>query len=413
MASGVLVGDITGSGGASGQVALHRRDVYDTVVGVLLVLFLVFFFVGSRFRTLGLPGRMEDIIYILLLPFGYRYLPQKKNLLFWLIAAYFGMSVFPYIAEYYDGGFSFSIYPIIAFKELQYFYIAFLICQNRAWWVLATVDAMTTITIANGIRLILQGSIDYYGIGSVGTYQAPSLAGALYLFSTIWLHIRSKLLPNRPLQWMALGVAMLGAVCVVATVSRASIGALTIYLIVYMLLTLNVLGLAGFITAVGVAPKVIQAGALMFGTGYGLVAARILRRATVVGLAAGATRTQKWSFYLNLMELPDWVVGKGKGYPNAMDGDFGLGVDSQYVRTIVENGLVGMALIAAIFLTMLFTIQKRGGEYAHAWAVVMAMLLLAVPVEALQVSKSGTFFWLIMFYLYFCQRRAPVARPAS
>jgi len=78
----------------------------------------------------------------------------------------------------------------------------------------------------------------------------------------------------------------------------------------------------------------------------------------------------------------------------------------------MERGVVGLLIIAMIFLTMLATIKRRGGEYQHAWAVVMAMLIMSVPMEALQVSKSGGFFWLIMFYLLFCQRRA-VRMPAT
>src|SRR5439155_18705920 len=97
---------------------------------------------------------------------------------------------------------------------------------------------------------------------------------------------------------------------------------------------------------------------------------------------------------------------RGVGYPNSIGGGFGLGVDNQYVRVIMERGILGLIIIAAILLTMLTTIKRRGGEYQHAWAVVMAMLVMSVPMEALQVSKSGGFFWLIMFYLLLCQRRA-------
>jgi hypothetical protein len=62
-----------------------------------------------------------------------------------------------------------------------------------------------------------------------------------------------------------------------------------------------------------------------------------------------------------------------------------------------------------IFLMMLREIHRRGGEFQHAWAVMMAMLVMSFPLEALQVSKSGGFFWLIMFYLYMCQRKQPPA----
>ena len=141
-------------------------------------------------------------------------------------------------------------------KELQYFYIAYLVCQNRSWWLLATIDALAVIIIGNGIRLLLAGKIAYYGIGTFGT-DSPSLSGALYFFSTIWLHIRSKLIRSRPLRWTTLFVVALGFVCVIATVSRTSIAATIVYLVTYLILT-SIVSLPAFMVAAGITPKLIQ-----------------------------------------------------------------------------------------------------------------------------------------------------------
>ena len=409
MASGVLAGDFGGSGSA--PVALHRRDLYDTVVNVLLVIFLYFFFVGERIESLRIPIRIEDFVFILLVPLGYRYLARPRTKLFYWIAAYFALNFIPYFAAVAAGQYDLSIYPIIMVKEAQYFYVAYLICQSRAWWVLSTVDVLALIIIGNGIRAIATGDIDYYGIGTLGNYLAPSIAGALYLFSTIWLHVRSKLLPLRSLRLAAMVVVTLGAICTVATVSRSSIAALIVYVGTYLLLG-NVLVLPVFLVGLGVTPTIIQALALSVGAGYALIATRVMGRAAAIGAAAGY-RTEKWQYYLNGFQPADWVFGRGKGYPNALDSTFGLGVDSQYVRLIVEEGVVGLAIVAVILLYMLNLIRKQRGEYAHAWAVVMAMMVMSVPLEAMQISKSGGFFWLIMFYLLMCQRRPQKARAVA
>ena len=105
----------------------------------------------------------------------------------------------------------------------------------------------------------------------------------------------------------------------------------------------------------------------------------------------------------------DFIFGRGTGYPNSLGGGYGLGVDSQYVRLAMERGIAGFVIVAAILLTMLVEIKRRGGEYQHAWAIVISMMVLSIPLEALQVSKSGGFFWLVMFYLLMCQRRRPPA----
>lgn len=416
MTTGVLSGDMsggfeTGGGSGTGAITLHRPDLYDRIVGALLVLFLTFFFLGAFFRSFGIPNRMEDVVYVMLVPFAYRYLPQKKNILYWLIVAYFALSLFPYLAGMIADDYMHGVYPIVAIKEMQYFYIAFLICQNRSWWVLGFVDFMCVVLVLNGVRLIATGAVDYYGIGTLATFQSPSMAGALYLFGTVWLHIRSKLIPWRIGRLAAMLLVLVGGVCVVATVSRSSIGALAVYAVAYMVLSMSVLGLGGFFGAVGLAPKVVQGIALAAtaagAVGIAEIAGRLVRRWSVAGLASGAERTNKWGYYLDMLELPEWIIGRGKGFPNALDGTFGMGVDSQYVRTVLEQGIIGIILLAAILLRMLYTIHQRNGEWQHAFALVAAMLVLSLPMEAFQVAKSGGFFWLIMFYLYFCQRRVP------
>jgi hypothetical protein len=414
MSTGVLTGPVPGDFGEGAPprtVPVHRPDLYDRLVGALLVLFLTFFFLGAFLRSFGIPNRMEDVVFVLLVPFAYRYLPQRKNILFWLIVGYFSLSFLPYLAGFIARDYMYGVYPIVAIKEMQYFYIAFLICQNRSKWVLGYVDAMCIVLVLNGVRLIATGSIDYYGIGTLATFQSPSMAGALYLFGTIWLHIRSRLLPWFPLRLAAMAVVLVGGVCVVATVSRSSIGALGVYAIVYMVFSLNAFGLTGLFAAAGFAPKVVQTIAFLASAagavGIAEIAGRLVRRWSVAGLSSGAERTGKWGYYLDMLELPEWVIGRGKGFPNALDGTFGMGVDSQYVRTVLEMGVLGLVLTAAILLRMLYTIQVRRGEWQHAFALVAAMLVLSLPMEAFQVAKSGGFFWLLMFYLYFCQRRVP------
>ncbi|HEY8176681.1 MAG TPA: hypothetical protein VIF32_13360 [Gemmatimonadaceae bacterium] len=385
----------------------HRADIYDLVVGVLLVIFLLFFFVGAKFQALGLPARIEDFIFLLLLPLGYRYVLRRKTPLFFWIAAYFGVNLIPYVAALVAGEYSLGLYPVILLKELQYFYIAFLICENRLWWVLGAVDGLALFIIFYGLRELLAGRISYYGIGTIGT-DSPSLSGALYLFSTIWLHIRIKLLPTRVLRAVGLIAVFLGMACVVATISRSSIVALVVYITVYLLLA-RIIVFPAFLAALGLTPWLIQVIALSISVGLGIIAQQVVRRASVEQLATGTERTLKWIQYLQTLEPVDFIFGRGTGYPNSLGGGYGLGVDSQYVRLAMERGIAGFVIVAAMLLTILVEIKRRGGEYQHAWAIVISMLVLSIPLEALQVSKSGGFFWLVMFYLLMCQRRRPPA----
>ncbi len=389
---------------------LHRTDLYDAAMTVLLMIFLFFFFVGEKIESLPLPVRIEDFIFILLIPLGYRYVARRKTKLFYWIVAYFVVNLIPYGAALLAGEYTLSFYPVIMVKEMQYFYVAYLIVENRSRWTLGTLDFLSLLIIGNGVRAIYQGEIDYYGIGTFGSTRSPSLVGALYLFSTIWVHVRAKLLGSRERRWLGQMVVVAGFTCVLATISRSSIAAMGVYIFTYVVLT-NLKLLPVFFAGLGLSTKAVQIAAL-FGSGIGVLAAKIIMRAGLVGSAA-AERSNKWDYYLSAFQPLDYFFGMGKGYPNALESRLGLGVDSQYIRLIMENGLIGAIILVGILGTMLTHIYRRGGEWVHAWAIVFAMMVLSVPLEALQVSKSGGYFWLLMFYLYSCQRKTPPGAHAA
>lgn len=384
-----------------------RRDFQDQTVSIILMVFLLFFFLGSKFE-LGIPLRIEDLLFLMLLPLGYRYAAREKSPLFFWIVAYFAVNLVPYFVAAVTG-YDLGIYPIIIMKEIEYFYIAYLICVNRSRWVLGLIDLLAVALILNGVRAIVQGEVTYYGIGTFGNYDSPSISGALFLFSTVWLHIRSKLLPTRRLQWAAWPLLLAGSGCVVATVSRSGIGAIVVYWIAYAVIA-HLRTIPLLIGFGAVVPAIAQKIAGSFGIDLWVIGA-VARRLGAAGSAA-VERTTKWQGYLAHLEPYDYVFGRGKGFPNALNNYMGMGVDSQYVRIILENGIVGFLILAAILLTMLREMYLRRGEYEHGWAVVAAMMVLSVPLEALQVSKPGGFFWLILFYLLMCQRKPlPPARP--
>src|SRR5205814_285025 len=114
--------------GRLGEATRVPEDIYDRIVGVMLMIFLFFFFVGTKLTRFPLPVRVEDLIFIMLVPMSYRYLKRPKTPLFWWIAFYFGINLIPYFAAAAVGEYDLSIYPVIVIKEMEYFYIAYLIC---------------------------------------------------------------------------------------------------------------------------------------------------------------------------------------------------------------------------------------------------------------------------------------------
>src|SRR5258708_11681229 len=122
---------------AAMQLPMHqstrpRRDFQDQAVSVLLMILLFFFFVGPKIESLPIPIRIDDFIFILLVPLSYRYLARRKSLVFYWILAYFAVNLIPYFAGLVTGTYDVGIYPIITVKEVEYFYVAYLICVNRS-----------------------------------------------------------------------------------------------------------------------------------------------------------------------------------------------------------------------------------------------------------------------------------------
>src|ERR1044071_5504554 len=87
-----------------------RRDFQDQIVSLMLMVFLGFFFVGAKLERV--PIRIEDLIFLMLLPLGYRYAAREKSKLFFWIVAYFAVNLVPYFASAATG-YDLGIYPII------------------------------------------------------------------------------------------------------------------------------------------------------------------------------------------------------------------------------------------------------------------------------------------------------------
>jgi len=370
-------------------------------------------------RLESTPLRGEDFIFLLLLPLAGRFALVPKNRLFVLIAVYFLMNPAIYLAYYAYGAYELSYYPVILVKELEYFYIAYLMYRYGAEWrcfLVKMLDVMVFANVTYGIHGILFGEASYYGIGTVAN-EAAALSGGVYLLGTIWTDIRSAQSHRIGLRSIYHAFVAMGAICTLATISRSSILALGAYFASRFLLTRRN------------APKVILlvAGAGLFlgilvyfgGDKLGVIERMSFRFARAE--SAGHYRLDKWMYELSHLKSHEWAFGRGKGFGNVVTQSLTLSVDSQYVRTILENGLFGVLLLLGILILMLHQIARIPGRFSYGAALCGAMATLCIPLEALLVSKIGTLFWVMLFYLYpssqvvrfHKQRKARLARDAA
>tara|TARA_Y100000591_G_C21846191_1_gene708877 strand:- start:1670 stop:3382 length:1713 start_codon:yes stop_codon:yes gene_type:complete len=362
-----------------------------------IVLFLLFFFFISFFlfpKIPNLPLRFEDTIFLLLFIFSYKYIKLPKSPLFYIILSFFFINILIYFIYLLTGQYELSIYPIILIKEVQYIYIAFLLYYYQSQRLYRLIDILMFINIIYGIACIATGKISYYGIGTINSIS-PSLSGGQYFLFSVWIHIRLKYIPKINIRYLYKAFAILSIICTFATISRSSIIALFIYWFIYFLLRKPKQLIIGstvimifMLNAFQLNPKLatnIQ------------VVSSVVSRMQHFG-DAGSTRLNKWKTQINTINPIEYFFGRGKGYGNIVSGSWTLSIDSQYTRTIIENGVFGVLILAFIFFYFQNYLHSTPKARSHLISFFLGFLFMCIPLEAMQVSKIGTLFWMICFY---------------
>lgn len=377
---------------------LRQRHEVDAgpLMMFLLSAFWLFFFFGQKFESL--PIRGEDVVFCLLFLFSLRYLTMRKSILFGLIMVYFLINPAVYLVYYLNGRYELSHYPVIVFKEMEYFYVAFLMyCHGmeRRYYLVKLLDALVFINLCYGIAGCVFGWTVFYGIGSMSS-DGAALSGGLFMLSTVWLDIRASQRNLLFPQWVYSVFLPVGIVCTLATVSRSSILALAGYFLSRLVLSRNRLSIAAKLTCLA---ALLACSLACLGQGTFDVIDTIEDRFAKTG-DAGAYRMEKWTAYLSELEPAEWCFGRGKGFGNVVTGErMVLAVDSQYTRILLENGVFGMVLLFWLIAAFLYRTYRKGSQFGHAASLCLAMAIMCIPLEVLQVSKTGQMFWMILFVL--------------
>ena len=356
----------------------------------LLGIALVSFFIFPKFQA-GIPMRIEDLIFLILLPLGIRYITKPKSLLFYLLLGYISTNFVAYGVHLLSGTYNLGIRPIMLLKEIQFLYFAYLLYYYRSQGLFRLIDVMALINILYGVFSILTFRIAYYGIGTIGNPE-PSNSGAMYAFVAIWLHIRSEDIQSmKGFPYRAL--CILGTVCCIATVSRTYVFGIVSYFAVYYFMR----SFKKVIT-LGLTILILSQGVLLFSPGIveeNEQIARLVSRVSSVEKAA-IHRYRKWQSQLAMTDGIEKIFGTGRGSGQE---SMSLAMDSQYVRGIVENGFLGTGLLWGGFFSIWLISSKRRLVFYHTSALLCMVIVICFPAETLLVSKSGTLIWLLLFYL--------------
>jgi len=249
----------------------------------------------------------------------------------------------------------------------------------------------------------------YYGIRCIAT-DSPALVGATYFFGCVWFTMMYFFVKKTT--WSVF-MCIASLLCVIASVSRTSIGAAGVYLSIvgaYWVFKENILP---FITKMKIKGVylwltillLIVSSIFLTTNSYKYYSKKIEAR-LVSGLGDGQnTRTKAWDRFLDRVPEDKRFLGGGRGLGNSVKmNTWTLCVDSQYVRNIAEIGYVGSAIF--LIMLMLMSVFFIGNSLVMLIyvALISAMLVMMYPVEAMQTTRSGTFFWVTLLLLYYFRR---------
>jgi len=388
----------------------HTRLSYIVIFMTILSVFI-----SPRIYFELYTFRLEDIIFpimlfsLLLLMMNKVSMP-KDVVYLWL--TYLFYSVVVSIYTYYV----YSDIRVLFYlgKEAQFFivflflYIWLLSGDNSSIKVLYVERVVKLLIYANLIygwfQILSRNYFGYYGIASLGE-QASAASGATYfaclVFATYFL------LKQYSLVHLILFTASF--TCVFASISRSFIGASLIFLFTVVLFELY--PLLKRKTSIKNAIYFVIFLLLLFIT-YGVyyetytqIAYRVLNRLEVDKVINDflLVRFNNWKIHYQLIsDGYTFVFGAGKSYPEIVANSNQLYIDNQYLRNLIEIGLIGLLL----WLAKLWVLYRNFSKYSRIifpkrvfYGLITGYLYAGVFLEVFQTARSGFFFWFIAGFL--------------
>ena len=373
------------------------RAVGILSLGLIISLFLI--------RSTSIGGaniRADDIITILLgicMPLIWRHVSKNKltSLIVFYLIYCIGISVVHL-------GFSGlrPFYMLYLIKEIQYFLYFFVFYylsvtgsfEEKAFrWI----RYLSVLTMLWGIFQLLSGSAyGYYGIGIISS-TAPSHSGVMFLFITIFFIFDMERTKIKRHKWWCAIAAITSSLLTVATISRVSIVVMVTTWILYFLISL----VNRRITAKRVIFSIylIALGSPFSYFLLGSMAQRIIDRLNRTSTGADI-RMEHWERFIGSSGSLGLWFGNGKGFMQVITGTLTLGADNQYVRNILEIGVVGTLiwLLIPMFL-LFFAFKRRKSNYEYSLLLTLltaGFLTLGITHEVFLVSIQASLFWIFV-----------------
>jgi len=398
----------------NGSVISHKL-LQLSFVGLLADLFI--------YSRIFLEIRVQDIaMIVMILSCGplVRMIRRDKNLkqvfvLMLLYIYYIAMSNLVFVAHY--GLWARHILYII--KEMEYFVTFFLAIYvyraDHTGLVRKIIKVFVLVNLVYGLSQVAMGKISYYGIGSLVT-GAPSASGNVYFMASVlmfYLYLNETKKSNLLISIIMLALSF-------ATVSRTYILASAVFALAFAGLTLlETVGgrrvrKSSMIMIIFLLTIVI--GVLCACIGLDLPGEFNRRFSdnpifnTILGrmnrlVAAFGERANKTSYYYRTFvedNVSVWLFGKGKGITEQYFGVSTLAVDNQYLRALIEMGLIGSILwfTVPMWIARELKHKRRTLERKVFLSLFLSYLAASIGTEVFQTTRPAMSFWLVSGILF-------------
>lgn len=402
----------------------YKNNIIEKVIRVSFILYILDIFLISKIGNNSIM-RLQDVASVLaLVSIIYILKESKKTNIFYNKIASFILLFLIYIiitnSIYYLIG-NINLMSIFYIgKEIEFylcFYIVSYIFLNDNNNFANIIEILIVMTLLYGIYLVMTGNISYYGIGTIFE-SAPSVSGSIYFVTSIYSYYiyRSHHISRFRLY------SLIAYLMTLFTVSKTNIIGLTFFYLLYysldfiygfffklrgkkdnfMLINTNkiliilVLSLLIFISIIFIL-NIPQIRECIFAN---VLIEKILNRFDLFG-SSYSFRSNKSKYYLDhfIQYSPiAFLFGRGKGIAEFTFNSSTLAVDNQFVRSIIEMGIIGILLWLLPIISTITTLKKYKKRFSYNLGIslFLSYLVMGVGYEVFAVTKTGIIYWFLI-----------------
>lgn len=300
-------------------------------------------------------------------------------------------------------------------KELEYFIAMFLIVYIVLFHFRISVYLINSLLWMNlifGALQFISGKISYYGIGAL-IGPEPAASGIVYLTCAylsffFWLEDRKKIYIIQ---------FIVSVFLTIMTLSKTSILGIGTFIFISLLYSISQLFSVRYrvqywrvIIFLAIFCIIILAYLNVdFNKIENIFYVRLIGRfgRASASLAYRTNKAETLFLLFNGDSIIKNLIGSGKGVPEYYFSTSTLGVDNQFVRFIIEMGVVGIVFWISIIINInviirrkIYQIPDNKKYYSSFLIFIISYTMMGVGYEVFQTTKSGLAFWLIIGLIY-------------